>query len=40
MNSTLLMMQVSLAGGYIVGGLIAIVILAYLGYSLIKPEKF
>jgi K+-transporting ATPase KdpF subunit len=29
-----------LAAGYIAGGLIALLILGYLFYSLVKPEKF
>jgi K+-transporting ATPase KdpF subunit len=27
-------------GGYLVGGILALSILAYLVYSLVKPEKF
>lgn len=32
--------NVSLTTGYIIGALIALLILFYLLYSLIKPEKF
>ena len=28
------------SGGYIVGGLIALLVFGYLVYSLVKPEKF
>jgi K+-transporting ATPase KdpF subunit len=43
MNNVLLLTiqtQSSLSAGYWVGGAIAILIFAYLGYSLVKPEKF
>jgi K+-transporting ATPase KdpF subunit len=43
MNNAFFLMvqsQASLTAGYWVGGAIAILILAYLGYSLVKPEKF
>jgi K+-transporting ATPase KdpF subunit len=41
-NAFFLMVQTqpSLSAGYWVGGVIALLILAYLGYSLVKPEKF
>jgi K+-transporting ATPase KdpF subunit len=32
--------EVSTPTGYIIGAIIAVVILGYLIYSLIKPEKF
>jgi K+-transporting ATPase KdpF subunit len=32
--------EMSTPAGYIIGAIIAIVILGYLVYSLIKPEKF
>jgi K+-transporting ATPase KdpF subunit len=45
MNSTILLMNtnlsvVSKSNGYLLGIFIALLILAYLVYSLIKPEKF
>ena len=45
MNSTILLIttktgDVIPSGGYIVGALLAILILGYLVYSLIKPENF
>lgn len=45
MNATILLvadkpMEVSSTSGYIAGAIIAILILVYLFYSLIKPEKF
>jgi K+-transporting ATPase KdpF subunit len=45
MNTTILMVatspvEVSTTAGYIVGAVIALFLLAYLFYSLVKPEKF
>jgi len=45
MNATLIFtaakpFEMSTAAGYITGAIIALFILAYLVYSLIKPEKF
>lgn len=45
MNSTILFVQtattdVSLSVGYLIGAIIAFMILGYLLYSLIKPEDF
>ena len=42
MNTTILMnaQQVATPGGYSIGALIAFLILGYLLYTLIKPEKF
>ena len=44
MNSKILMetlpVELSNTTGYLIGAIIALVILGYLLYSLIKPEKF
>jgi K+-transporting ATPase KdpF subunit len=45
MNATILMnttspVEVSTTLGYLIGAIIALLILVYLMYSLIKPEKF
>jgi K+-transporting ATPase KdpF subunit len=45
MNATILIVteqssEVSLTAGYWVGGIIALLILGYLVYTLIRPEKF
>ena len=45
MNATILLVsskpiEVSGSAGYIAGGIIALFILAYLLYSLVKPDKF
>jgi len=45
MNATILMntsspVEVSSTFGYLIGAVIALLILVYLLYSLIKPEKF
>jgi len=45
MNATILMntsgpVEVSTGLGYLIGAVIALLILVYLLYSLIKPEKF
>jgi len=45
MNATILMnttspVEVSTTLGYLIGAIIALLILIYLMYSLIKPEKF
>jgi K+-transporting ATPase KdpF subunit len=45
MNATILMnasspVEVSSTLGYLIGAVIALLIMAYLFYSLIKPEKF
>lgn len=47
MNATILLMTSNTAGngisqpaGYAIGAVIAVLILGYLLYSLIKPEKF
>jgi K+-transporting ATPase KdpF subunit len=45
MNATLLVISAGYSGmnfthGYVIGAIIAIIILGYLTYSLIKPEKF
>jgi K+-transporting ATPase KdpF subunit len=45
MNATILLAaakpdEVSTTAGYIAGAVLALFILAYLFYSLIKPEKF
>ena len=45
MNATILMnasspVEVSTTLGYVIGAVIALLILVYLLYSLIKPEKF
>lgn len=42
MNTTILMdvHSTGTPGGYTIGALIALLILGYLLYSLIKPEKF
>jgi K+-transporting ATPase KdpF subunit len=32
--------EINLSTGYIIGALIAVILLGYLIYSLIKPEKF
>ena len=45
MNATILMntsgpVEVSNSLGYLIGAVIALLILVYLLYSLIKPEKF
>jgi len=45
MNATILLMisqtaVINLSSGYAIGAVIALVILGYLLYSLIKPEKF
>jgi len=45
MNATILVItgqasEISLTAGYWVGGIIALFILGYLVYSLIRPEKF
>jgi len=45
MNATILMnasspVEVSTSLGYVIGAVIALLIMAYLFYSLIKPEKF
>ncbi|HUX53244.1 MAG TPA: K(+)-transporting ATPase subunit F [Williamwhitmania sp.] len=42
MNAIILLANSNTANstGYIVGGIVSVFILAYLVYSLIKPEKF
>lgn len=42
MNATILLVtpQASNSSGYLIGAVIALFILGYLVYSLIKPEKF
>jgi K+-transporting ATPase KdpF subunit len=42
MNTTILMnvQSAGTPGGYTIGAIIALLILGYLLYSLIKPEKF
>lgn len=45
MNTTILLTSfkfilLDISTGYIIGGIIAAFLLAYLFYSLIKPEKF
>jgi len=45
MNATILMttsspVEVSSTLGYVIGAVIAVLIMVYLLYSLIKPEKF
>lgn len=42
MNATIILVtqQASNSSGYVIGALIAMFILGYLLYSLIKPEKF
>ena len=32
--------EVNLSSGYLIGAIIAVILLGYLIYSLIKPEKF
>ena len=32
--------EVDLSSGYLIGAIIAVILLGYLIYSLIKPEKF
>jgi K+-transporting ATPase KdpF subunit len=45
MNATILLsatgpFEMNTSTGYVIGGIIALLIFAYLLYSLIKPEKF
>lgn len=45
MNATLILItpksfEMNSPAGYAIGALIALIILGYLAYSLIKPEKF
>jgi K+-transporting ATPase KdpF subunit len=45
MNATILLLAENVTGvassyGYLIGGIISFLILGYLVYSLIKPEKF
>jgi K+-transporting ATPase KdpF subunit len=45
MNATILLttsqsIEMNNSTGYIIGAIIAIIILGYLFYSLVKPEKF
>ncbi len=45
MNATILLVtsksvEVNTSTGYVIGGIIALLILGYLLYTLVKPEKF
>jgi len=45
MNATILLIEtrspeLNITAGYVIGAIIAVLILGYLLYSLIKPEKF